>query len=67
MRTAAQDLLGEERVVEMRMWGPTEELMRNNSFQQDNNNETAPATNSATTSGAVEMTQRRVTVGDQST
>ena len=35
MRETAEELLGQERVLEMRMWGPTQELMRND-FEEDN-------------------------------
>lgn len=62
MRTTAEELLGQDRVLEMRMWGPTEELMRN-SFQQENNT-AAPANsdvNSTARSAAVELTQVRPT------
>lgn len=51
MRETAQELLGEERVLEMRMWGPTQELMRNN-FED---NEEGSNANASSTS--IELTR----------
>lgn len=54
MRTAAEDLLGQDRVLEMRMWGPTEELMRND-FEEESD---APVASNTT-----ELTQSQPSAG----
>lgn len=54
MRTTAEELLGENRCLEMRMWGPTRELMRNN-FETDA--AASPRSTLNSTTSAIEMVE----------
>jgi hypothetical protein len=56
MRTAAEELLGQDRVLEMRMWGPTEELMRND-FEEESDEPVSPR------SVTIELTQSQPSAG----
>ena len=67
MRTTALELLGERRVTYMGMWGPTEELRRNN-FETNSAAPAANVNNTASTS-TIEMSQQQpstTSVGVQS-
>jgi len=55
MRTTAEELLGQERVQEMRLWGPTRELSRND-FESDDE---GAGNNGNITNGSVELSQSR--------
>jgi hypothetical protein len=58
MRSTAEDVLGEQRILQMQMWGPTIELARND-FEDDPSGQVA----NATPATAVELTPSAVTAG----
>lgn len=60
MRTTAEELLGQDRVLEMRMWGPTQELSRND-FEQEEDNSGAPSNDNTTTSVTIELSPSQPT------